>query len=264
MSKEAQQLIAQLQAQARGGAYERSNYETAGGICNAPTGFRDSGTNGQLPLSQSPGTWQGYGQFAVTAKRLTAALLVDLPVPFFNPVDAMNGYRSMLGGELPPGVTVESVQYGANAAGNGVPPPPGAGSVVDRLRITFTDGVNSDVVEVTCSSIAYPGFLLAMVTDMFEVNKIRMTLSDNARTDQFGKELKVKTNNPFGSSTTIGRPPSDFISPDQYQGGIIDIDLSFRFDKQSGMVLPIAPVANFAVTLSIFAPRYRMVAATCW
>lgn len=208
---------------------------------------------GSLPNSApTPGNVKSAAQFSILVHRLTANIAEALPIPVFAPIYAPNGWRRFVQGYLGAGTVLTSVRYGENQ------------SQPDSARFTFTNGVNVDIVDVSCSSAPYPVFLDSLITDMFEVNKIRMTLSDPAQVRQFAQELTFQTRTLFGLGGTNPVTPDNFRSPQQYQAGIVDVDVDAKFDKQTGVIVPIVDEADFEVSLNMYAPRFYQQSARGW
>lgn len=263
--KRADRMIQQLRAQARRGdvrsfqSYQMdalaSTSSNGGARVPVNTGYASAGMVGSSPMplqSPTPGNVASAAQFGLKLKRLTAAIAQTLPVPMFNPIDAQAAYAQSVGGLQRPGVRLSNVKFGTN------------GGFPDKMQLTYTDGVGTDIVEVTCTSTDYPSFLASLITDKFNVNKIRMTLSDPAQLIQFDERLTANTLSMFGRGETNSVTPSNFKSPQQYQEGIVDVDLDFKFDKQTALVLPLIPVAAFSVSLNFFCPRFDQSSARYW
>lgn len=202
--------------------------------------------------SPTPGNVNAAAQFTIQVTRETAAIAVPLPVAIFAPVYASNGWRSFLQGQMPAGVTLSKVEGGER---DGLP---------DSVQFEFTQGLNTDVVTVRCSTAPYPAFLESLVTDRFDVNKVRFTLSDPAQVAQFAQQVLFSTRSMFGLGSQNPVTPDNFRSPQQYQAGIVDVDVDAKFDKQTGIILPIVPVAQFSVSCNIFSPRFYMQSAKYW
>lgn len=209
--------------------------------------------DGTLPnASPTPGNVASAAQFTVQVKRLTADIASALPVMIFDPIDRANGYRQALQGRMPATVTLSKVEGGE------------AASLPNAWQFTYDDGAKQDVVEVTCTTAPYPAFLDALQTDMFELVKIRLSLSDPSQLSQFNEELLFWSKSMFGLGATNPVVPENFRSPQQYQAGIVDIDVNAKFDKQTGIILPIIPVAGLVVSLNCYAPRFYQHAARFW
>lgn len=211
-------------------------------------------TMGPLPSqSPTPGNVDSAAQFTIQIKRNTANIVGEiLPVMVFDPIDLENGYRRALQGYIPAGVVLTSVTSGEKV------------SLPNTVRFTYTQGVLVDTIDITCSSAPYTSFLASLVTDKFDLNKIRFTLSDPAQVAQFANECQFYTRSMFGLGSTVPITPDNFRSPQQYQAGIVDVDVDSKFDKQSGVIVPINAVANFQVSLNCFSPRFYQQSARFW
>jgi len=206
---------------------------------------------GQVPSSlnlpnfaPTPGNVNAAAQFTIQGKRITADLAVPLPVAVFAPVYEPNGWRILLQGRMPVGVTLSKVEGGEISA------------MPDKYEFTFTDGVDTDTVEVSCTTAPYPSFLASLVTDRFSLNKIRLSLSDAAQVAQYANQLSFVTRSMFGLGTSNDLVPDNFRSPQQYQAGIVDVDVNASFDKQTGIVTTINPVAGLQLSINCFADSF--------
>lgn len=222
-----------------GAAYEK------GGSSVLPTMY------GLPTNAPTPGNVNSAAQFTIQVKRVSATLATQLPVMLFDPIDLPSGYRRSLAGAIPAGIQLDRVVAG------------GVG-FEDKAVFTYTDGVDTDTVEVTCTTAPYPAFLQSLITDRFDLNKIRISLSDPAQVAQFSNELQFWTKSMFGLGSTVPVVPENFRSPQQYQSGIVDVDVEAKFDKQSGIIVPMNPVIGLVVSLNCFSPRFYQQSARYW
>lgn len=207
---------------------------------------------GMPNTAPTPGNVATAAQFTIQVKRLTATIAAPLPVMLFDPIDRANGYRQALQSRLPAGVTITSAE-GGEATGK-----------PDSFQFVFASGANTDTVVVSCTTAPYPSFLDALVTDMFDLTKIRVSLSDPSQVVQFQQELLFKSKSMFGLGTENPVVPENFRSPQQYQAGIVDVDVNAKFDKQTGIIVPIIPVANLQVSVNCYASRFYQQSARFW
>ena len=228
------------------------------GVMNAITAEMGPGGLRGLSNTQTNGNVPGRdvaAQLKLTVTRVTANI-VDAPLPFamFGAQDYVNGYRNTLTGQLlPAGVTLVSVTGGEVS---GKP---------NRVDFTYTDGVNSDVVEVTSSTYPYPSLLNSTSVDLLRMSKIRMELSDNTQAAQFRQDIQTVSNSPFGKGSTNKISATAFRRPDQFQAGIVDLDAVFEIDKETSIVSSILPVAGFEVTFNSFVEKfYRQITKGHW
>lgn len=196
-------------------------------------------------FAPTPGNVNAAAQFTLQIKRLSANINAPLPVAVFAPVYGPNGWRILIQGRMPTGVSLTKVEGGEISA------------MPDRYLFTFADSVpNTDTIEVTCTTAPYPAFLEALITDRFRLNKMRLTLSDPAQVAQYANQLSFVTRSMFGLGTSNDLVPDNFRSPQQYQAGIVDVDVDASFDKQTGIVTTINPVAGLQMSLNCFASSF--------
>lgn len=284
-----QRILDDLAAQARrdgfrsyedptGGNYEVSMYETylvstgmdaytakavankaavvpqmAANLRQAIAASNGQGMQGPV-FSGAPDPVLAAANFGLTVKRNTAAIAFPLPFAMFGAQDYVNGYRNTLTGQLlPAGVTLVSVTGGEVS---GKP---------NRVDFTYTDGVNSDVVEVTSSTYPYPSLLNSTSVDLLRMSKIRMELSDSTQAAQFRQDIQTVSNSPFGKGSTNKISATAFRRPDQFQAGIVDLDAVFEIDKETSIVSSILPKAGFEVTYNSFVEKfYRQITKGHW
>lgn len=202
---------------------------------------RVSYTEGPVPMA---------AQFDITVRRVTAAIAAPLPVVIFGAQDAASEYRNRVAKNLPAGVTLVGVRYGSN----GVDAAPFA-AAADRLVLAYTDGANTDTVEVTSSMLPYPSLLQSMSVDLLRISRLRYQLSDSAQQTQYQQAMELAVNNMFGRSSSNQLSPSSFLDPRQFQAGVRDIDGQYDVDKETGINTGIIAVAGFSFTLSMFVQR---------
>lgn len=258
----AEQLVAQLRAMGRDyRSFESHGFEAhldGKGIKDvnsvheqAKQAMSNNTPGGQVPSSlnlpnfaPTPGNVNAAAQFTVQVKRKGNALAAALPVAVFAPVYGPNGWRLLLQGRMPTGITLNKVQCGEV---DGYP---------DGALFSYTDGVNTDSILVTCTTAPYPAFLQALITDRFKLNKIRLTLSDPSQVAQYANQLSFVTRSMFGLGTSNDLVPDNFRSPQQYQAGIVDVDVDASFDKQTGIVTTINSVDNLQMSINCFASSF--------
>lgn len=235
----------------------RAANATMDGFTENQNSMRGSGT--QLPTglnlpnsAPTPGNVNAAAQFTIQVKRVSANIAGALPVMLFSPIDLINGYRKVLQGYIKPGAALTSVRYGENE------------SLPNTVEFTYTEGVDVDTIEVTCPTAPYPMFLQSLITDMFRINKIRISLSDPAQISQFANEMMFQTGSMFGLASQNPVVPDNFRSPQQYQAGIVDVDVDASIDKQTGLIIPVNSVAGLQVSVNFFAPKFYQQSARYW
>lgn len=259
----AEQLVAQLRAMGRDyRSFEAHGFEAhldGGKIKDANSvheqakqAMTNATPGGQVPSSlnlpnfaPTPGNVNAAAQFTIQIKRLTNEILLPLPVAVFAPVYGPNGWRILLQGRMPAGVRLEKVTGGE------------IDSLPENYRFSYLDtSGNNDLVEVSCTTAPYPAFLAALITDRFKLNKLRLTLSDPSQVAQYANQLSFVTRSMFGLGTSNDLVPDNFRSPQQYQAGIVDVDVDASFDKQTGIVTTINPVAGLQMSINCFASSF--------
>lgn len=185
-------------------------------------------------VSQSGGgkfaSSNAVASFNMTVNRLTHTIHQTLPV-FIGASDLLsNGYREALAGYLPAGVTLSAVQYGTNA---GAP-------FATRVSFTFTEGVNTDKIEITCGTLPYPSFLAALNRNKMILSKLRINVPNVASAStQFSQNLTVYERTLFGKGATNDIQISGEFTPNQFQNGIVDIDEPIELLSNKGFIVPV-------------------------
>lgn len=206
-------------------------------------------------LDPTPGNSLTAAKTTILVTRPTINIVgVSLPFAILGAADTEDGYRRVIGSaaQLPAGLVLTSVQFGENA---GFP---------NSLVFTYTQGLNVDTVVVTMPTCPYPVFLKDTLTDLMEINKIRMKISNSALLAQYDELLTDFQHSPFGPVQTNPITPSDFQSPEQFQQGIVDIDLLFAKDKEGGFVGSIIAAAGFQISFGLFIRKFYRQSAKGW
>lgn len=185
--------------------------------------------------------------FDVKVKRLTANLAQNLPFCIFGAVYLGTNYNPLI--NVPSGLTL-SVTYGNS---NDTDP-----ANQNKVQLSYTDGVSTDIIEITTKAAApYPALLQSSLTDLFQVGRLRLSLSDASQVSQLDTDLAVSSMSLFGKSASNVLSISSSKSPDQQQSGIVDIDLTASFNKETAFVGEIIPVANLQVTHTLSITRFN-------
>jgi hypothetical protein len=126
-----------------------------------------------------------------------------------------------------------------------------------RLDFVWTNGIVTDRVRVSTTQTNYVSFLQGLASDMFQVEKVRMTLSDTTNTDQFNRSIELGEKTMFGKRSFNPIPVQSLKSPYQQQTNIIDLGtdekpLNWGVDKNVVLLSQIKAVENFSVTYSTF------------
>jgi hypothetical protein len=206
-------------------------------------------------FAPTPGNSITAAKTTILVTRPTAAIAgISLPFAILGAADSEDGYRKVINSsaQLPATVALTSVRFGENA---GFP---------NSLVFTYTQGANVDTVVVTMPTCPYPVFLRDTITDLMEINKIRMKISNSALLAQFDELFTDFQHSPFGPVNTNPVTPSDFQSPEQFQQGIVDIDLLFAKDKEGGFVGSIIASAGFQISFGLFIRKFYRQSAKGW
>jgi hypothetical protein len=191
-------------------------------------------------------TYKETASFAITATRLTANLDVNLPYCLFGAVFVPTNFQPLI--TLPSGITMIA----------------DVGSVVSqdaadqlKVQLTFTDGIDTDIVEITSKASApYPALLEASKTDLFDVAKMRLSINSASNVDQFNTDLSVKSQSLFGKISEQTLDIASSKSPDQFQSTIVDVDAEFRVNKETGVLGELIQTAGVSVTHSLSISRF--------
>lgn len=180
-------------------------------------------------------------QFDVNIKRLTSTLPQSLEVIVFGAGDINSGYNGVV--NVPAGLTL-SVLGGGQDVNNP--------SRYDKKVFRYTNGVDTDDIELTCNQYPYPSLVYDTTVDVFRINTVRYSISDVTKTQQFGNRFDWIKRTIFGKLDRQSLSVNSFKSPEQFQAGIIDLSVDFAISKEYMFNVAILPEANFQVTLSIF------------
>lgn len=200
------------------------------------------------PLSSSAASGNiaanAAASFTITAKRLTATISEILEAPIFGVIDRYSGYSKVI--SLPAGVTVATLDYGID---KGI-------ANANKLSLEYTDGTNSDIIEVTCQQNPYPLLLESTRTDLLRAQGVRMSLSDSTAVSQFDQQFNVVKRSMTGRSVNDSLTPSQYKQPTQFQTGIVDLPISISVDKETTITQGIIAQAGLAVSFSFFAAQF--------
>lgn len=209
-------------------------------------------------MSVTPGNVISAAKLTLNVTRDSANIAAPLPYVLFGANDVANGYRAILGSvgfsaTVPAGTVLTSVRYGENA---GFP---------NSVVFTYTaPGPLVDTVTVTCPSASYPMLLQALLTSLMEINQIRLKISNSALTAQFDQLFTDVQHSAFGPVVTNPVTPADFVSPEQFQQGIVNLDLLWAKDNEGSFVGQIINTAGFQVSHSVSINKFYRQIAKGW
>lgn len=181
-------------------------------------------------------------EFSIRAVRNTSDILAPLPVVLFMSDFLSNEYRQIISNFLPPGVVLASVT-----------------TLSDRVRFAFSNGVNTDQIDLFCDTTAYPSFLLSQNTTAFKLMRMRMKLitstANNTNTDagrQFGLTVTPYKDTQFGAFGGNRYPLSNCEPPDQFRLNIIDLVMAkWWLTPREGLIVPIINATAVKDVLSL-------------
>jgi hypothetical protein len=198
-------------------------------------GFEPSGMGGNVGQALA-------AQFDIKIKRLTQLFPEDVPVPIFGAFDIASKYNSIL--QLPAGISISAISIGAVGTEK-------------QVRISYTKGVNTDIVQLTIAQYDYPAFLSALIGSRFIISNARYSISDTSATglQQLTKPFSSIDRSMFGALLKNDIPLSSAKTPYQNQVGIVDINGTFNVTAQTTWVLDFQSLANQEVTISAFVTK---------
>lgn len=183
--------------------------------------------------------------FSLKVLRKTHTISEELPVPLFAPTHAISAYQKILGNYLPVGVSISGIQIGlfgtAVTLGD-----------ASKVVITYTDGVNSDDVEITTNGVPYPSHLMSLYNTIYKMDSITYKISDATKQGQFDSVFEPFSRTTFGKSIGNEMSVSFYESAFQLREGLVEINANISADSESGCILGIidSGTDNFSVTLN--------------
>lgn len=197
---------------------------------------------------QNPGGKLDRAQFDINITRLTNTIAQPTPIALFGTTHSKSGYSQFL---IPGAGTTVTVVGGLNT--------PTAGTS-DRIRFTFVNGGNTDIVEVTCNQVPYPVFLDALGADIFRISNIRYEILNAADVIQFSQQHNFTSKSLFGKLSSDDITIAAYKKPEQFQPGIVDIPIAANIDKETMMLLNVTQNASaypFTFQLHVFVEKFN-------
>ena len=179
-----------------------------------------------------------FAQFDIKITRITNTITETLPVAIFGAMADFNDYNRVLNPLLPAGVTLSILRE------------------PNKYRFKFQSGSNIDFIEVECQQTPYPSLVKASQFDLLKVAGVRYSISNASNTSQFSNSIIIDERSIFGAKKQNEITPSSFVSPDQFQSGIVDIPQAFETDKETTIITSIGNFSNFSITLSMFVAKW--------
>lgn len=184
----------------------------------------------------------GAAQFDLVVTRVSANIALNLPFALFGVQSAQSAFTGLV--TAPATTTLTSVLYGTNA------------TLPTALEFTYTQGMASDIVRITCNQVSYPEFLQGLANVNYRLSKIRYRISAASPT-QFSTPFNVTSRSIFGKLTQNNISVSSYLAPDQFQSTVIDLPVILDMTSESAIVGEILDSAGFQVTVSCFVEAFR-------
>lgn len=181
-------------------------------------------------------------EFNIKVDRQSADITQSLIVPIFGWLETPSGYAELLA-QYNTGLTF-TVQIGHYDL-------PASPKVV---RITYDDGVNTDIVEVSCNTFPYTGILHATATGILKMENVQYEISDNANTQQFKETFDHLRKSMFGLEAKNSIPI--YKDPRQFQDGIVRVQADLTIDRETTLMLGVGEYADFQVNLGCFISQF--------
>ena len=193
---------------------------------------------------------QPAAQFTIRVRRNSINIANGiLPVALFG----WQKYLSQYNQELSNQNVLPTATTGYDGVVGGITSAPNASDLV----FSYTDGVNTDTLTVSCDENPYTEVLGASAFAPMLIQKIRMSLSDETQNSQFQQGIQVLRSTIFGKTTRQTIVPSTQKSPLQFQAGIVDlIDYPMTLDSSTFLIVPVLAVASFEVAFSFEVQAY--------
>lgn len=226
--------------------------QAARAIAANPAGGVDRNAQG---LKGGLGGSRLTGIFSLVVRRLSATITEDLPCPLFGYFDSLAAWAKVLNQQLPAGVTVGAFQNGILTLTSD--PVKFAAFITaawnktQTVRIAFTQGVNIDIVEISCTENPYPILLQASALNNMLINGIRIRVNDTSMQDQLSVSIKPYRRTLLGKTSDDSTPLDTFFSPMQFQTGIIDYEVNTPIDGETTMCFDLIQAA-VTVNMSVF------------
>lgn len=183
--------------------------------------------------------------FQINIQRVSANIPNTISVPIFGASALESAYTNTVTQQS--GISITNVEVGLSA---GI-------ANANRALVTYTDLVpNVDTVIITCTTVPYPEFVKATITDIFHLSKIRYSISDATKQAQYQENINVIKRSLFGRKNTDDIALSTFQDPKDFKTNVSDIDVDINIDKETILGVNIINEAAFTVGLNVFVDKY--------
>lgn len=115
-------------------------------------------------------------------------------------------------------------------------------------------------VILSCPQVAYATLLDSLSSDTFSISGFRYTVQDVTKISQFDNAVDLMTQSMFGKLATDSINPNSMKLPSNQQDNIIDIPLTYGFDKNKVIITEINYDCT-AFTWSLFIPTVQKIKA---
>lgn len=115
-------------------------------------------------------------------------------------------------------------------------------------------------VIISCPQVAYSTLLDSLSSDTFSISGFRYTVQDVTKIAQFDNAVDLVTQSMFGKLATDSINPNSMKLPSNQQDNIIDIPLTYGFDKNKVIITEINYDCQ-AFTWSLFIPTVQKIKA---
>lgn len=186
-------------------------------------------------------------QFDLTITRDTVNIPFALTIPLFASIHYNAKYLSVMGNYLPNGCSISAININAK------------GDVV--FTILYSVGSLTDTITVSCTQIPYITFLAALNYNAMRLSKIRYSISDITKLQQFNQPFEVYSKTIFGKHNGNGISLAAVNDPKYQQQGVRDIDNIIDLDNSTAVIIGMINVAGFSVSLSSFVSTYNRISS---
>ena len=194
-------------------------------------------------LLQNEGVKTGVARFNLSIDRKTSAIAAILPVPVFGALDYESDYTDVIAPYLPAGCTYV-IERTADKKG---------------LKITYTSGLNVDIVEVTVKEKPYLSLLRGTQTSVIKLSQMKAKIFDVADEEQFSETIRPVINTLFGLSTSNPFTADDWLRDDQYVQTMRTINQDISVDAETTVIFGMTPIADNVMTITTTVSKYETI-----
>lgn len=185
--------------------------------------------------------YQPAALFTLKVTRVSANINQALPFVLFGWQQSQSQYRSQIQNVLSGGTVFDGLGGGKSAA------------IADSEKVifSFTNGADTDTVEIESQDgSSYPELLFGSGIVPMRAQKVRISLSDETKSQQFSERLQFGNKTLFGLEKSQSLTPNSQKSPNQFQAGIIDL-LSTPVDLGASVFLQSKIIAEQSFSLAL-------------